>query len=174
MRVLLFDVFKHLLLRKTDVLKTCRKRKFFGKKIWRNALALKSKKVQGIFGNIFMLALSSSAVFRLQNCLRFLLCCFVGEIKGFYQSSLGNEIDLKNIINFSPNILAKNENFKKLREAFVDESALITTTLISSCHWKTLVSFCLQRKRSENAFLTLIVNYRKIAQKNKLCHSKQQ
>ena len=107
-------------------------------------------------------------------CLRFLLCCFVGEIKGFYQSSLGNEIDLRDIINFSPNILAKNENLKKLREAFVDESALITTTLISSCHWKTLVSFCLQRKRSENAFLTLIVNYRKIAQKNKLCHSKQQ
>ena len=107
-------------------------------------------------------------------CLRFLLCCFVGEIKGFYQSSLRNEIDLRDIINFSPNILAKNENFKKLREAFVDESALITTTLISSCHWKTLVSFCLQKKRSENAFLTLIMKYRKIAQKNKLCHSKQQ
>ena len=28
MCVLLFDVFKHLLLRKTDVLKTCQKRKF--------------------------------------------------------------------------------------------------------------------------------------------------
>ena len=40
---------------------------FLGKKIWRNALALKSKKVQGIFGEIFILALSSSAVFRLQN-----------------------------------------------------------------------------------------------------------
>ena len=44
---------KHLLLRKTDVLKT--------------ALTLKSKKVQGIFGGTFILALSSSAVFRLQN-----------------------------------------------------------------------------------------------------------
>ena len=67
MCVLLFDVFKHLLLRKTDVLKTCRKSKFLGKKIWRNALALKSKKVQGIFGETFILALLSSAVFRLQN-----------------------------------------------------------------------------------------------------------
>ena len=67
MCVLLFDVFKHLLLRKTDVLKTCRKSKFLGKKIWRNALALKSKKVQGIFGKTFILALLSSAVFRLQN-----------------------------------------------------------------------------------------------------------
>ena len=40
---------------------------FLGKKILRNALALKSKKVQGIFGEMFILALSSSAVFRLQN-----------------------------------------------------------------------------------------------------------
>ena len=40
MWALLFHVFKHLLLRKTDVLKTCRKSKFLEKKIWRNALAL--------------------------------------------------------------------------------------------------------------------------------------
>ena len=50
MRVLLFDVFKHLLLRKSDILKTCRKSKFLRKKICRNALALESKKVQGILG----------------------------------------------------------------------------------------------------------------------------
>ena len=67
MYVLLFDVFKHLLLRKTDVLKTCRKSKFLGKKIWRNALALKSKKVQGVFEKTVILVLLSSAVFRLQN-----------------------------------------------------------------------------------------------------------
>ena len=56
----------------------------------------------------------------------------------------------------------------------MDERALITTTLIPSCHWKTLVPFCLQKKRLENTFLTLIVNYHKIVQKNKLCHSKEQ
>ena len=50
MCVLLFGVFKHLLFRKTDVLKTFRKSKFLGKKDWRNTLVLKSKKVQGIFG----------------------------------------------------------------------------------------------------------------------------
>ena len=65
MCVLLFDIFKHLLLRKTDVLKTCWESKFLQKKIWRNAPALKSKKVQGIFGETFILALLSSAVFRL-------------------------------------------------------------------------------------------------------------
>ena len=32
--------------------------------------------------------------------------------------------------------------------------ALITTTLISSCLWKTLVPFCLQKKRPENAFFS--------------------
>ena len=47
-------------------------------------------------------------------------------------------------------------------------------TLISSCHWKTLVPFCLRKKIPENVFLTLIVTYRKTVQKNKLCHSKQQ
>ena len=67
MCVLLFDVFKHLLLRKTDGLKICLKSKFLGKKIWRNARALKSKKVQGIFGEAFILALLSSALFCLQN-----------------------------------------------------------------------------------------------------------
>ena len=41
-------------------------------------------------------------------CLRFLLNCFVQEIKGFYQGSLGNEVDFRDIMNVSPNILAKN------------------------------------------------------------------
>ena len=67
MCVLSFDVFKHLLLRKIDVLKTCRKSKFLEKKIWRNALGLKSKKVQGVFGKIFILVLLSSAVILLQK-----------------------------------------------------------------------------------------------------------
>ena len=66
MSVLLFDVFKHLLLRKTDVLKTCRKGEFFGKKIWRYELTLKSKKVQSIFGKTFILALLST-----KPCLNF-------------------------------------------------------------------------------------------------------
>ena len=62
-------------------------------------------------------------------------------------------------------VCAKNLNFKKLRQVFVDERALITTTLISSCHWKSLVPFLLRKKRPESAFLTLTVNDPKIAQK---------
>ena len=82
MRALLFDVFngcslvkklmgqrnlEHLLTRKSGVLKTCRRSKFLANKIWRNALASKSKKVQIIFWETFIVAFLSSAVFRLQN-----------------------------------------------------------------------------------------------------------
>ena len=119
------------------------------------------------FGIIIFSCISST-----KQCLRFLLNCFVREIKGFYQSSFGNEIDLMDIMNVSPNILDTNQNVKKLRHGFVDEKALITLTLISSCHWKTLVPSCLRKKKHEHTFLTPIVNYRKIAQKNKLWHSK--
>ena len=55
---------KHLLLRKTNVLKTSI---FSERKFGRNALTLKSKTVHGIFAGSFILALSSSAVFRLQK-----------------------------------------------------------------------------------------------------------
>ena len=40
---------------------------FYDEKTWRNALALKSKEVQVLFRETFVLALFSSAVFRLQN-----------------------------------------------------------------------------------------------------------
>ena len=55
---------KHLLLKKTWRFQNF---DFLGKKILKNAPTLKSKKVQGIFGGTFISALSSSAVFRLQN-----------------------------------------------------------------------------------------------------------
>ena len=94
------------------------------------------------FGIMVFNCLSST-----KPCLRFLSICFAGEIKGFYQSSLGNEVDFRDIMNVSRNILAKNQNFKKLRQSFVDERTLLTATLIPSCHWKTLALFCLRKKR---------------------------
>ena len=45
---------------------------FFRKKICRNALALKSKKVQGIVRETFILVLLSSSVFCLQNSVSYL------------------------------------------------------------------------------------------------------
>ena len=53
-----------------------------------------------------------------------------------------------------------------MRNAFADKRALITATLISSCHWETLVPFSLRKKRPENTFLTPIVGCRNFVQKN--------
>ena len=55
------------------------------------------------FGIIIFGCLSS-----INPCLRFLLIWFAREIKDFYQSSLGNEVDFTNIMIVSSNILAKN------------------------------------------------------------------
>ena len=60
-------------------------------------------------------------------CVRFLLICFAWEIKVFCQSSLRNQVDFRDIMHVSPDILAKNQNFKKLRRGFVDERVPITT-----------------------------------------------
>ena len=54
---------------------------------------------EGIFKETFILTLSSSVVLRLQNCVSDFFC-FDREIKGFYQSSLGNWFDFANIMNF--------------------------------------------------------------------------
>ena len=118
------------------------------------------KVYSGLFWHYFFRCFLSTKL-----CLRFLLICFSFGMKRFYRSSLVNELGFRDV---SLNILDKNQSFKKLRHGFIEERALITTALISSCHRKTLAPFSLQKKRLENAFLTLIVNYRKIVQKNKL------
>ena len=74
-------------------------------------------------------------------------------------------------MNVSQNILVKNQNFKDLRLAFVDKRALATGTVISSCHWENHVPFCLREKKTENAFLTLIV-LKIIKSCRKRCHPK--
>ena len=43
------------------------------------------------------------------------------------------------IMNIYPNILSENQNFKKQKYGFVEERVMITTTVTSSCQWKTLV-----------------------------------
>ena len=107
-----------------------------------------------IRGNVYFGIIVFSCLSSTKPCLRFLLICFDREIKGFYQSSLGNDVDFTDIMNVSPNILAENLNFKTLRHGFVDERALITATLISSCHLKILVPFYLQKIFNTNSELS--------------------
>ena len=61
-----------------------------------------------IWGNVYFGIIVFSCFLSKNPCLRFLLICFAQEIKGFYQSSLGNMVDFTDIIKVSPNILAKN------------------------------------------------------------------
>ena len=49
---------------------------------------------------------------------------------------------------FPPKFWLKIKISEKLRHAFVDERAMITMTLISSCHWKTVVLICLQKEKT--------------------------
>ena len=159
---------------KLKVLKTCRERKFVGKKIWRTALAWKIKRYKTYSGKRLSWDYCLQMSFVYKTLSQIFLNFFCLEIKGFYESSCGNKADFRDIMNVSRISLVKIWNFQKVRHDFVNERALITAKLISSCHWKTLLYFSLQKKRPEKAFLTLIVNYCKILQKNKLCHPKQQ
>ena len=90
---------------------------------------------------------------------------FCSGDKRLYQSFLGNEVDFRDIMNVSLIPWLKIE-ISENWDSFVDERALIATVLISSCHRKSLVPFSLRKKRPVNVFLTLVVNYRKIVQKN--------
>ena len=102
----------------------------------------RAERYRYICGNVYFDINFFSCLSSAKHCLRLLLLCFDGEMDGFHQSSLGNEVDFTDIMNVSLNILAKNWNFKKLKHGFVDKRAVITTALTSSCHRKTLVPFC--------------------------------
>ena len=78
--------------------------KFLNKKTWRNALALKGTKAQVIFKETLILASLSSAVFRLQNRISVSFNLFCSGDKRLYQSSSGNEVDFRDIMNVSPSI----------------------------------------------------------------------
>ena len=80
--------------------------------------------------------LQLSFVYKTVSQIYFNLFC--SEDKRDLSEFLGNKIDFTNIMNVNPNVLAKNWKFKNLRHGFVDERAMITITLIPSCHWKTL------------------------------------
>ena len=92
------------------------------------------KGIRHIWGNVYFGIIILSCLSPTKACLGFLLICFAGQIKGFYQSSLGNEVDIIDIMKVFPNILAKKQNFKKLLPGFADERPMITTTIIFFSH----------------------------------------
>ena len=96
---------KHLLLRTTAVLKL----RFSPKENLKKCTSFEEQKgTRYTQGNVCFNIIVFRCLSSMKPCLRFLLICFAREIKGFYQSSLGNEVDFTNMMNISPNILAKN------------------------------------------------------------------
>ena len=87
--------------------------------------------------NVYFGIIAFSCPLSTKLCLRCLLICFVREIKGSYQSSLRNKVDFRDMMNVSPNILAKNNGF-------ADERAMITTTLLGFSGSKTFWSVVTQ------------------------------
>ena len=61
-----------------------------------------------IRGNVYFEIIVFSCLLSTKPCLGFLLICFPWELNDFYQNSLENEVDFRDIMNVSPNILAKN------------------------------------------------------------------
>ena len=59
-----------------------------------------------VWGNGYFGIIVFSCLLSTKPCL--LLICFGREIKGFNQSSLGNEVDFTDIMNVPPNILNEN------------------------------------------------------------------
>ena len=80
------------------------------------------KGTRNIQENVYFGIIIFSRFSSIKPCLRSLLICFAREMKRFYQNSFKNEVDFTNIMDVSPNILAKNKKFKKLRHGFVDDN----------------------------------------------------
>ena len=113
----------------------------FSKRIFEKCTRFEEQKgTRYIRENLYFSIIIFSCPSSTKSCLRFLSICFDSEMKDFFQSSLGNEVHFRDIMNVSPNILAKNENFKKLRNCFAEERATTTMTLISFCQWKISVT----------------------------------
>ena len=156
MCVLLFDVFEHLLLRKTDILKTCWKSNILGKKIWRNALALKSKKPQVTFGKTFILTFIIF-VYKTMSQISFKLFCS------------GDKRLLSEFLRKWGWFQGHNERFPK----YLGEKLKFQKTKTRFCRWKSTDNNDINLFRSlensctlceRNTFFTIIVNYRKIVQ----------
>ena len=106
-----------------------------------------------VWGSVYIGIIVFSSLSSTKSCLRILLSCFVRETKGNELLRKWGWFQGRNEP-FLPNIFAKNWKFRKLRHGFgfADERAMIKTTLMSSCYWKTLVPFCLRKKNLKMHF----------------------
>ena len=161
MRVHLFDVF-NVTVEKNWRLKKCTSFE-------------EQKGTRYIWGKVYFGIIVFTCLSSTKPCLRFLLICFCSWDKKLLVEFLRKWGLFQGYNERFPKYLDWKLKFQKPETRFCRwKSTDNNHILVSSCHWKTVVTFCLRKERTEKAFLTLIVSYCKIVQKNKLCHPKQQ
>ena len=117
MYVLLFVVFKHLLLRETDVLITCRKSKFLRNKNLKKCTSFEAEK--DIFGKTFIFwhyYLQLSFVCKTVSQILFKLFCS-GDKRLLSQFLMKWNL-FQDIMNVSPDIFKKSLKFQKIKTNF--------------------------------------------------------
>ena len=65
------------------------------------------KGIKYTWDNVYFDIIVFSSLRSTKPCIRFLFICFAREIKGVHQSSLGNDVDFRDRMNITPNIVAK-------------------------------------------------------------------
>ena len=141
----------------------------------RNALVLKSKKVQGIFGKRLFVHyyLQLSFVYKTVSQISFKLF-FFPEIKGFYLSSLGYEVDFRDIWTF-PLISWLKIKLSKTEKCFCRWKGTDNNEINIFLSLENPCTFLFAKEKTwKRIFNTNSELSHKIVQKNKLCYSKQQ
>ena len=82
--------------------------RFSRKENWKKFTKFEEQKgTKYIWRNVYICIIVFSGLSSTKSCRRFLLKCFVREIKVFYQRSFGNEVVFRDIMNVSLNISGK-------------------------------------------------------------------
>ena len=132
---------------------------FISKRVWKNALALKSKKMQSIFGETLILSgkhcrLQLSFIYKIMSLISFSLFC-LGD-KRLSQILWGNEVGFKDMMYFpkgSGSIL----KIKKTETQFLmwkrnDYNDINIFLSLENC-----CTFCFRKTRPKSSFLKLTV-----------------
>ena len=138
---------------------------FLGKSVWKNVLGLKNKNVQVIFRknkyfdiNVFSCLSSTNGS---QNC--FSLFSYFMRKWGWFQ---GHDV------RFPQNLVSRSK-FQKTETLFFRWKSNDYNDIDICLSLKNPCTFCFQKKKPENTFLKLTVNYRKIIQKKTYLYAKQ-
>ena len=136
---------KQLLPRKTDILKTCRKSKFFGNNIWRYVLVRRGKRYKLYSGKrlCWHCCLKLSFVYKTVSHISFNLFC------------AGDKRLLSEFLRKWGQFQRHNGTFPQTPWLKIKISKNWDTALVSFCYWKTLTFLLVKEKTWKRSFNTI-------------------